>query len=83
MKNLIIVLTLLLFQSYLPAQQLRVLNFQGDNGYQHDSKDEAKAMIELLGAKNGWEVVHVDNANREDFKDLSSFDVSKALLKPS
>ena len=35
---------------------IRVLNFQGDSGFQHDSKDEALEMVELLGKKNGWHV---------------------------
>ncbi|MEM8890848.1 MAG: ThuA domain-containing protein [Bacteroidota bacterium] len=75
MKNLSLTfLFLCAFQANSFAQ-IRVMNFQGDNGFQHDSKDEARAMIELLAEKNTWILSHVDNSNRQDFKDLEQFDV--------
>ncbi|MEM9646518.1 MAG: ThuA domain-containing protein, partial [Planctomycetota bacterium] len=39
-----------------PRDRIRILNFQGDSGYQHESKPEAKSMVEMLGKKNGWTV---------------------------
>lgn len=44
-------------QITLSQSTLTVLNFQADMGFQHDSKDEALAMVEQLGHKNGWKVV--------------------------
>lgn len=75
-KHLVII-SILTFsiQSFLNAQTLRVMNFQGDNGYQHNSKDEAKALIKMLGDKNQWEISDIDNTNRELFKNLEVFDV--------
>jgi len=63
-------------QIFLPAQPaFRVLNFQGDNGFQHDSKDEALQMIKLLGIKNDWEIRTTSDI--AVFKDdqLKDFDV--------
>ncbi len=66
MKNLSLILVALLvaclFQPSAVAQdevrdQISVLNFQGDSGFQHDSKPAALRMVELLGKKNGWNVV--------------------------
>lgn len=36
--------------------EVRVLNFQADSGFKHDSKDEALQMVEGLAEKNGWYV---------------------------
>jgi type 1 glutamine amidotransferase len=67
----------ILFGCVVNAQQnpLKVLNFQGDNGYVHDSKEAGKALIEALGAKNNWEVVSTTNSNIFNTKDLFQFDV--------
>ncbi|MEM6687868.1 MAG: ThuA domain-containing protein [Planctomycetota bacterium] len=55
--------------------EIRVLNFQGDSGFQHDSKPEALRMVEWLGAKNGWDVHSAsDPAFISDDK-LGTFDV--------
>ncbi len=75
MKHVSLVVLLFFILQTLVYAQLSVLNFQGDSGFQHDSKDEAKRMIEILGEKNGWDVVYVDNTNREDFTDLPKYDV--------
>ena len=37
-------------------EEIRVLNFQADSGFEHESKPEALAMVERLGRKNGWVV---------------------------
>ena len=38
------------------AQDLRILNFQADNGFNHNSKDEALAIVEMPGRNNAWKV---------------------------
>lgn len=43
---------------------LRILDFQADNGFAHDSKATALALVETLGKKNGWEVVTTVDAAR-------------------
>lgn len=64
------------FQALLPAQSpLRILNFQGDNGFQHDSKDEALQMIKLLGIKNDWEVRTTTDIGVFTADNLKDFDV--------
>ncbi len=76
MKNLLLPVLLALFAQMLPVNaQIRILNFQGDSGYQHDSKDEANSLIESLGTKNGWEVVSTRDANDLNAKVLSIMDV--------
>ncbi|MDN5204205.1 ThuA domain-containing protein [Fulvivirgaceae bacterium BMA10] len=70
----------LLFTTILPkivfAQSpLRILNFQADNGYEHNSKDKALAMIESLGVQNGWEVVSTRDTAILKPKTLMAFDV--------
>ena len=54
---------------------LRVLNFQADNGFQHQSKSVALAMVETLGDANGWKVVSTIKASSLTSLDLNSFDV--------
>ena len=54
---------------------ITVLNFQGDNGYQHESKDEALGMVELLGTKNSWKVVSSADPATLDSEKLARFDV--------
>lgn len=54
--NLTITLAVALNTSAEAQDTIRVLNFQADSGFQHDSKAEALAMVERLGRKNGWEV---------------------------
>ena len=77
-KTMPIAALLLVATNQQPAHAedaITVLNFQGDNGYQHESKDEALGMVELLGKKNGWKVVSsADPATLESEK-LARFDV--------
>ncbi|VGO13199.1 hypothetical protein PDESU_01753 [Pontiella desulfatans] len=63
--------------SFLQAQEqkpIRVLSFQGNNGYEHASMPDAKALIERLGQKNGWEIVSTEDASKLTELDLSTFD---------
>ena len=76
MKNLFLPILLVLFIYVLPIQaQIRILNFQADNGYQHDSKDEANILIESLGTKNGWKVISTNRVSDLNKGMLSSIDV--------
>lgn len=54
---------------------LRILNFYGDNGFQHASKKTARNMVEILSERNQWNVVSTDSASIFNPKDLLSFDV--------
>ena len=54
---------------------MRILNFQADNGFVHDSKQAALSMVEALGKKNGWEVVTTLDAVSLTKLDLKSFNV--------
>ncbi len=53
----------------------KVLNFQADNGFAHDSKATALALVESLGKKNGWEVTTTADAASLSKLDLKSFAV--------
>lgn len=76
MRLTFLFLLVLLLSTFLPAQtSLRVLNFQGDNGFQHDSKDEALQMIKLLGINNDWEVLTTADVGVFTEKHLKDFDV--------
>lgn len=57
------------------ASIFRILNFQADNGFQHESKSVALDLIERIGEKNDWEVVTTTQASSLTELDLSSFDV--------
>lgn len=57
------------------AEPLRVLGFQSNNGYEHASMPEAKALLERLGKQNGWEVVSSKESSVLTDLDLSTFDV--------
>ena len=54
---------------------IRVLNFQGDNGYQHDSKAVALQLIEDLGKDQGWTVETSSEAVVLTPANLQKFDV--------
>lgn len=56
-------------------ETIQILNFQGDSGYQHDSKDEAIQLVESLGKKNGWEVFTTADAHALNESQLSKIDV--------
>ncbi|MBX2875231.1 MAG: ThuA domain-containing protein [Saprospiraceae bacterium] len=76
MRPTYLLLLLLSIPIVLPAQSpLRILNFQGDNGFQHDSKDEALQMIKLLGIKNDWEVRTTADIGVFTDDQLKDFDV--------
>jgi len=62
--KLTLVVTLLLTATAGSQEPIRVLNFQADSGFQHDSKAEALAMVQRLGEKNGWEV---ESSNAPEF----------------
>ncbi len=75
----IVLYTLLICTATIQATQaqhlLRILNFQADNGFQHDSKKAALDMIETLGIENNWEVVTSSDTADITPKKLHSFDV--------
>ncbi len=54
---------------------LKILNFQADNGFQHDSKAAALRIVELIGQKNGWGVYSTREASSLVTEDLARFDV--------
>lgn len=54
---------------------VRILNFNGDNGYVHDSKAASAKLISDLGLQNGWEVVTTDDPSIFNLKSLLAFDV--------
>ncbi len=56
-------------------ETIRILNFQADSGYQHDSKEEALLLVESLGKKNGWEVFSTADANTLNESRLLKTDV--------
>ncbi|MEI6892161.1 MAG: ThuA domain-containing protein [Pontiella sp.] len=56
-------------------QSIRVLGFQANNGYEHASMPAAKALLERLGQKNGWEVISSQESSILTERDLGTFDV--------
>ncbi|MEM9142518.1 MAG: ThuA domain-containing protein [Bacteroidota bacterium] len=60
----------------ISAQEpLQILSFQGDNGYEHDSKDEALRLVESLGIKNGWHIRTTRNTKDLNDTVLANIDV--------
>jgi len=57
------------------AEPVKILNFQGDSGFQHDSKDEALSMVEWLGKRNGWTVISSADPNMISADGLREIDV--------
>ena len=55
--------------------KIKVLNFQADNGFQHESKKVGLQMIEDLGIANNWEVVTSVDMAFFTMKNLELFDV--------
>ncbi|ALJ05393.1 hypothetical protein APS56_09800 [Pseudalgibacter alginicilyticus] len=55
--------------------QIKVLNFQADNGFQHKSKKVGLEMIEHLGEINDWEVITSVDTTDITMKNLNRFDV--------
>jgi len=65
-----------LFCNHAWAQgTIRVLNFQADSGFRHESRDDALAMVEGLGKKNGWQVQTTREADVLNDETLKQFDV--------
>ena len=54
---------------------IRVLNFQGDNGYQHASKSAALQMVEDLGRNRNWRVETSSDSAVLTSTNLNRFDV--------
>ena len=74
-KNITILFLLTAQSIFAQEGKVRVLNFYGDNGFQHTSKNEARNLIETLGRNNGWEVVSTDSSEVFNTKDLTSYNV--------
>lgn len=56
-------------------QKIKVLNFQADNGFQHESKKVGLQMVEDLGKINHWEVITSIDTAYITTKNIESFDV--------
>jgi len=56
-------------------KKIRILNFYGDHGFVHPSREAGLKLIDNLGIKNTWEVVTTANTTIFNTKDLKSFDV--------
>lgn len=54
---------------------IRILNFQADSGFQHDSRDDALAMVEGLGKKNQWTLKTTRDAKALTDEELKQYDV--------
>ncbi|MTB51411.1 ThuA domain-containing protein [Lewinella sp. W8] len=65
----------LLLSLSLSAQSLRILNFQGDTGYRHESQQAAKEMMSGLGRLHGWEILHLRESARITDEFLADIDV--------
>lgn len=55
--------------------KIKVLNFQADNGFQHESKKIGLQMIEDLGETNHWQVITSIDTAYITAKNLATFDV--------
>jgi type 1 glutamine amidotransferase len=71
------VLLFLMVTQIIFAQEdnVRVLNFYGDNGFQHASKTEAVNLIEELGRNNQWDFLSTDSSTVFNSKNLSKYNV--------
>ena len=82
-NSVAITMRVLLFLFFIVAIQfgfaqenrVKILNFYGDNGYEHASKKEAQKMLGTLGEINNWEIVSTDSASIFNLKEIFSFDV--------
>lgn len=61
--------------SLAQSTSIIVLNFQGDNGFEHQSKSNGLDMIVNLGKQNNWEVINSDEPSIFNAKELFAFDV--------
>lgn len=57
------------------TNKIKILNFYGDNGFVHSSREAGLKLIENLGIQNKWEVVSTADASIFKAKDLRLFDV--------
>ena len=57
------------------SKTMKILNFYGDNGFVHPSKEAGLKLIENLGIKNKWEVVSTAETSIFNVKDITSFDI--------
>ena len=57
------------------SKNIKILNFYGDNGFVHPSKEAGLKLIENLGIQNKWEVVSTADTSIFNPKDLRSFNV--------
>lgn len=71
----LVLFALMSFSLCSSAQNLKVLNFYGDNGFVHDSQKDGIRMIEALGEDNAWEVVTSNDPTVFSLDKLLSFDV--------
>lgn len=55
--------------------KIKVLNFQADNGFQHESKKIGLQMIEDIGETNHWQVITSIDTAYITAKNLATFDV--------
>ncbi len=69
---LFLIITCSLFSG---AQELKVLNFYGDNGFVHTTQKVGIQMIEELGEKNNWEVVSTNDPSILSSGKLLTYDV--------
>lgn len=75
MYRLIIILVLLTSEiASAQIQNYRVLNFHGDNGFVHQSKQAGLSLIERLGEENDWEVITTNDTSVFTLKNLLAFD---------
>jgi len=76
MNRFILLASLVLIAKTLNAQtSISILNFQADNGFQHESKEVAMKLVESLGKKNGWKVYSTNDVNTLNETQLSTIDV--------
>ncbi len=73
--RVILFLLFLCTQNIFTKTNLNILNFQADNGYTHESKETALAMVELIGQANSWSVVTTSDTAIINKQDLKNFDV--------
>ena len=67
--------TPLIFLNEAVSAQVSILNFQADNGHEHDSKGDALKMIETIAVKNGWKVKTSRDTALLTYKNLLQFNV--------
>ncbi len=76
-KSLILTLLALVGYSIKANAQndLQILSFNGDTGYEHESKSDADSMMVDLGKKNNWNITFSSDPAFFTTSDLSKYDV--------